>query len=179
MGLRVRSAALQANPGGPKGSPRRGGPIALVSSWCRTVRAATDGTAIRVLARKCPSSTSGGVNGPDETNAARSPDIGCNTPAGFATRTIRDRSANRRRLMRRPDRDNPTTYVVIGVVSAAIAAVDVGAGIGYGTWVLYFLPLTLAFFTGRPWFPVAVGSVFVLLLVVGYSLGAPALDADR
>ena len=81
--------------------------------------------------------------------------------------------------MRRPDRDNPTTYVVIGVVSAAIAAVDVVAGIGYGTWVLYFLPLTLAFFTGRPWFPVAVGSVFVLLLVVGYSLGAPALDAER
>lgn len=74
------------------------------------------------------------------------------------------------------DRHDVSRYATIAVLVAAIAVADHVSGIGFGVWVFYFLPLALAFFASRPWFPVGLSIVLVTLLFGSYWLGKDELD---
>lgn len=75
------------------------------------------------------------------------------------------------------DHHDVSRYVTIAVLVAAIAVADNVSGIGFGVWVFYFLPLALAFFTSRPWFPVGLSIVLVALLFGSYWAGKDELNA--
>lgn len=78
----------------------------------------------------------------------------------------------------RPDQDQQLVYVLTAALTVAIAVADLLTGIGFGIWVLYFLPLCLSFFTSRPLFPVLVSGTLVVLLFLGYLGGHSELDPE-
>ncbi len=67
-------------------------------------------------------------------------------------------------------------YLLVPAITALIFAMDIHAPRGIALWVLYVVPIALACFLSRPWLPLAVAVLAVVLAQVGYAYDEPGVD---
>ncbi len=64
----------------------------------------------------------------------------------------------------------PWLYSALAILVAAPFAADLLLPLGMAVWLIYVLAMVLAFFVNRPFVPLALAAIIVVLLIVGYAL---------
>ena len=64
----------------------------------------------------------------------------------------------------------PGLYVAIAFSMAIVFITDLYTPIGIAVWVIYFIPLTLSFFTWRPLIPVALAILATILMAIDFAI---------
>jgi PAS domain S-box-containing protein len=83
--------------------------------------------------------------------------------------------------MARPAPQQPTgnrsviLFGVTGALLASVFALDAVTALGVGVWLLYAVPVLLAFLSERPGMPLVIASVASLLIAVGFFVSAPGI----
>jgi signal transduction histidine kinase/DNA-binding response OmpR family regulator len=77
------------------------------------------------------------------------------------------------------DRKNEQVLHALIVVLIVLPFVaDVMVPLGVAVWVIYLLPIALAYLAWRPQLPLGLAALATVLTVVGYVLSPPGIDAD-
>src|SRR5215510_12128593 len=61
-------------------------------------------------------------------------------------------------------------YVAIAISMAIVFIIDLYTPLGIAVWVIYFVPLTLSFFTWRPLIPVALAVLASILMAIDFAI---------
>jgi signal transduction histidine kinase/DNA-binding response OmpR family regulator len=61
-------------------------------------------------------------------------------------------------------------YVAIAISMAIVFVIDLYTPLGIAVWVIYFVPLTLSFFTWRPLIPVALAVLASILMAIDFAI---------
>src|SRR5262245_25518955 len=61
-------------------------------------------------------------------------------------------------------------YVAIAISMAIVFVIDLYTPLGIAVWVIYFVPLTLSFFTWRPLIPVALAVLASIMMAIDYAI---------
>src|SRR5215470_195743 len=61
-------------------------------------------------------------------------------------------------------------YVAIAISMAIVFIIDLYTPLGIAVWVIYFIPLTLSFFTWRPQIPVALAGLASIMMAIDYAI---------
>src|SRR5262245_15985008 len=64
----------------------------------------------------------------------------------------------------------PGLYVAIAISMAVVFITDLYTPLGIAIWVIYFVPLTLSFFTWRPLIPVALAVLATILMAIDFAI---------
>jgi CheY-like chemotaxis protein/signal transduction histidine kinase len=68
-------------------------------------------------------------------------------------------------------------FALIAASMGAVFVADLVTPLGYAVWIVYLTPVVLAFFTWRPTLPVMIAGVASALMLVGYFVSPPGVDA--
>jgi signal transduction histidine kinase/CheY-like chemotaxis protein len=61
-------------------------------------------------------------------------------------------------------------YVAIAISMAIVFVIDLYTPLGIAVWVIYFIPLTLSFFTWRPLIPVALAVIASIMMAIDFAI---------
>src|SRR5215813_8100699 len=64
----------------------------------------------------------------------------------------------------------PRLYVAIAISMAIVFIIDLYTPLGIAVWVIYFVPLTLSFFTWRPMIPVALAVLASIMMAIDFAI---------
>lgn len=73
---------------------------------------------------------------------------------------------------------DPLVYGIIGLLMVASFIADLMFPLGTAVWMLYLMPVTMAYMGTRQQVPLALAAMVVVLLVIGYFLSPPGVDID-
>jgi hypothetical protein len=78
-------------------------------------------------------------------------------------------------------RDTRTQFVLYSVIVTLLASTfvaDVLLPLGIAVWIIYLFPAALAYFLWRPQASIITAATVVVLIIVGYFLSPPGIDAQ-
>src|SRR5215468_1559234 len=64
----------------------------------------------------------------------------------------------------------PGLYAAIAVSMAIVFVADLYTSLGIAVWVIYFVPLTLSFFTWRPLIPIGLAVIATILMGIDFTI---------
>src|SRR5512142_643157 len=78
------------------------------------------------------------------------------------------------RFERKP---TPTLFSAIAISTTAVFVADYFIPLGVAVWIVYLIPVVLTFSTMRPALPLAIAGLVSVLMVVGYIISPPGINA--
>ncbi len=77
-----------------------------------------------------------------------------------------------------PSRFDPLLYVALAALTALTFVADLFLPLGIAVWVIYLLPVALAYFAWRPPLPLIIAAIATVLVLLGYMFGPPGMEPD-
>jgi signal transduction histidine kinase len=73
-------------------------------------------------------------------------------------------------------RHEAALYLVISVLAVVVFGIDLAVPLGTAVWILYLIPVVLAYVAPRPLLPVLTAAVVILAIALGFMVDRPGID---